>query len=80
MTYVEQVPGSSAIQCYNPANGRFLGRVNPHTAEGIDRAIAKAEAAQKAWSTTSFSLRRIVLASMLRYARAQGSHVVEHAR
>lgn len=35
--------------------------MNPHTAEGIDRAIDKAHAAQVKWANTSFSQRRQVL-------------------
>ncbi|SLM40490.1 aldh-like protein [Lasallia pustulata] len=62
-----KLPGSSAIQCYCPANGRLLGRVNPTTADGIDRAIAKAKEAQVEWAKTTFSQRRKVLQTMLKY-------------
>ncbi|KAI9739201.1 MAG: Meiotic Sister-Chromatid recombination aldehyde dehydrogenase [Cirrosporium novae-zelandiae] len=61
------VHGSSSIQCYCPANGAFLGRVNPATFDGIDRAIVKAQEAQVAWSKTSFSERRRVLKTLLQY-------------
>ena len=56
-----QAPGSTAIQCYAPATGQFLGFVNPVTAEGIDRAIEKAQAAQLKWGGTTFAQRRQVL-------------------
>ncbi|KAL3422278.1 aldehyde dehydrogenase [Phlyctema vagabunda] len=59
-----KAPGSTAIQCYAPATGEFLGFVNPSTPEGIDRAIEKAQAAQKTWKKTSFAQRRQVLRSM----------------
>lgn len=56
-----QAPGSTAIQCYAPATGEFLGLVNPVTPEGIDRAIEKSQAAQLKWERTSFTQRRQVL-------------------
>lgn len=62
-----QVSGSSLIQCYAPATGESLGRVNPSTAEGIDRAIAKAKEAQVQWAKTTFAERRKVLRTMLKY-------------
>ncbi|OAQ68496.1 oxidoreductase (Msc7) [Pochonia chlamydosporia 170] len=62
-----KIPGSSAIQCYAPATGQFLGLVNPSTPDGIDRAIAAAATAQKEWSRTSFRERRAVLRSLLQY-------------
>ncbi|PQE07166.1 putative betaine aldehyde dehydrogenase protein [Rutstroemia sp. NJR-2017a BVV2] len=62
-----QASGTSAIQCYAPATGEFLGQVEPTTPEGIDRAIEKAHAAQKKWARTTFSQRRQVLRTMLAY-------------
>ncbi|KAL9092820.1 MAG: hypothetical protein Q9165_004238 [Trypethelium subeluteriae] len=59
--------GSTAIQCYCPANGKFLGLVNPATPDGIDRAIAKAQEAQIEWAKTSFDRRRKVLRTLLRW-------------
>lgn len=61
-----QIPGSSALQCYCPGDGRLLGRINPVTADGIDRAIAKAKDAQVEWAKTSWAQRRKVLKTMLR--------------
>lgn len=61
-------PGSTAIQCYAPATGQFLGLVNPSTPAAIDRAVASAKAAQTVWaSTTSFRDRRRVLRSLLKH-------------
>ncbi|KAL8994883.1 MAG: hypothetical protein Q9188_006943, partial [Gyalolechia gomerana] len=62
-----KTPGSSAIQCYNPATGQLLGYVNPATPDGIDRALAKAAEAQKEWSKTTFKQRRQVLRTMLKF-------------
>ncbi|CAK7223846.1 Meiotic Sister-Chromatid recombination aldehyde dehydrogenase [Sporothrix curviconia] len=67
-----KVPGSSAIQCYAPATGQFLGLVNPSTPAAIDRAVAAAKAAQTVWaSTTTFRDRKRVLRSLLQ-------HVLDH--
>ncbi|KAI1811075.1 ALDH-like protein [Poronia punctata] len=60
-------PESTAIQCYAPATGQFLGLVNPSTPAGLDRAIAQAASAQEKWAQTSFAERRKVLRSMLRH-------------
>ncbi|KAI1351297.1 Aldehyde/histidinol dehydrogenase [Xylaria sp. FL0043] len=62
-----KTPGTTAIQCYAPATGQFLGFVNPSTAAGLDRAIAQAAAAQERWARTSFAERRRVLRSMLQH-------------
>ncbi|KAI0097959.1 Aldehyde/histidinol dehydrogenase [Nemania sp. FL0031] len=62
-----KVAGTTAIQCYAPATGQFLGFVNPSTPAGLDRAIAQAAAAQEKWAATSFAERRRVLRSMLRH-------------
>ena len=61
-----QEPGSSAIQCYCPANGRLLGHVNPVTPDGIERAIIRAKEAQIEWAKTTFSQRRRVLKTILK--------------
>lgn len=62
-----KVSGTTAIQCYMPATGQFLGFVNPSTPAGIDRAIEQAAAAQQKWAKTTFAGRRAVLRSMLKY-------------
>ncbi|SPO00025.1 related to succinate-semialdehyde dehydrogenase (NAD(P)+) [Cephalotrichum gorgonifer] len=62
-----KIPGSSALQCYAPATGQFLGLINPATPAGIDRAIEQAAAAQLKWRSTTFRERRAVLRSMLRH-------------
>ncbi|KAL6721856.1 Meiotic Sister-Chromatid recombination aldehyde dehydrogenase [Lecanora helva] len=66
-----KIRGSSAIQCYCPANGRLLGVVNPATPAKIDRAIARAKDAQKAWANTTFKQRRRVLQTLLK-------HILDH--
>ncbi|KAI9839707.1 MAG: Meiotic Sister-Chromatid recombination aldehyde dehydrogenase [Sclerophora amabilis] len=62
-----KVPGSSAIQCYCPANGKLLGTVNSASPAAIDRAVEKATEAQRGWAKTSFGQRRRVLQTLLRY-------------
>jgi len=64
MLTVVQISGSTAIHCYAPASGKLLGRINPTTAEGIDRAVARAQEAQVAWAKTTFSQRRRVLRTL----------------
>lgn len=59
-----RLPGSSAIQCYAPATGQLLGLANPASPAGVDRAVAAAAAAQKAWQHTTFEQRRAVLRSL----------------
>ncbi|EON99021.1 putative succinate-semialdehyde dehydrogenase protein [Phaeoacremonium minimum UCRPA7] len=59
--------GTTAIQCYAPATGQFLGFINPSTPAAIDRAVEQAAAAQKKWAATSFRERRRVLRSMLQH-------------
>ncbi|RCI15739.1 hypothetical protein L249_2911 [Ophiocordyceps polyrhachis-furcata BCC 54312] len=66
-----RMEGSSAVQCYAPATGRFLGLVNPCSAAAVDRAVASAGRAQVGWCRTSMAQRRAVLRSLLR-------HVVQH--
>ncbi|CAG9995743.1 unnamed protein product [Clonostachys byssicola] len=62
-----KLPGSSAVQCFSPATGRFLGLINPSTTEGIDRAIAAASNAQEKFKTTTFDQRKAILSSLKRY-------------
>lgn len=62
-----KVSGSTAIQCYAPATGQFLGFINPATRNGIDRAISKAAEGQKEWARTTFSQRRRVLRTLLKF-------------
>ena len=66
-TDIWQAPGSTAIQCYAPATGEFLGLVNPTTPEGIDRAIEKAQTSQEKWQNTTFAQRRQVLRCLLQH-------------
>ncbi|KAI1245999.1 hypothetical protein MGN70_012896 [Eutypa lata] len=70
-----KVPGSSAIQCYAPATGQFLGLVNPSTPAGIDRAVAQAAAAQAKWAATTFDERRQVLRTMLGHVLANQNQI-----
>ncbi|KAI9675262.1 MAG: Meiotic Sister-Chromatid recombination aldehyde dehydrogenase [Caeruleum heppii] len=62
-----KISGSSAIQCYCPANGKLLGTFNAATPAAIDRALSKAAEAQKDWVKTTFAQRRKVLRTLLRY-------------
>ena len=70
-----QLSGSSAIRCYCPSNGQLLGLVNPSTADGIDRAIAKAKEAQTEWAKTTFKQRRRVLKTMLKCVMPRSTRI-----
>ncbi|KAI3327032.1 ALDH-like protein [Xylariaceae sp. AK1471] len=70
-----KAPGTTAIQCYAPATGQFLGFVNPSTPAGLDRAIAQAATAQEKWAKTSFAERRSVLRSLLQHVLDNQEHI-----
>ena len=53
------------IECFNPATGEKLGEVPALDAAGVDAAVARAHAAQKAWAQTSFAQRRAVFTTLL---------------
>ncbi|MBE7181733.1 MAG: aldehyde dehydrogenase family protein [Terriglobus roseus] len=74
-----KVSGSTAIQCYAPATGQFLGLVNPLTPDGIDRAIAKAAHAQRQWAKSSFAERRRLMRSLLRFVLDNQEPIVRAA-
>ncbi|KAJ4310166.1 Meiotic Sister-Chromatid recombination aldehyde dehydrogenase [Fusarium piperis] len=82
-TYVDvpsvKVSGSSAVQCYAPATGQFLGNVNAATPAAIDRAVAAAAAAQKTWAETTFDQRRAVLRSMMQHVLDNAEQIVKIA-
>ncbi|KAI3531455.1 aldehyde dehydrogenase [Colletotrichum abscissum] len=62
-----KISGTTAVQCYAPATGQFLGFINPSTPASIDRAVDAAHAAQAKWKNTSFRERRQVLRTMLQH-------------
>nr|OQO18817.1 hypothetical protein B0A51_12603 [Rachicladosporium sp. CCFEE 5018] len=78
-TDVQQIFGSTAIQCYSPATGQLLGLVNPSTPDGIDRAVAKAAKAQTEWAQTTFAQRRQVLRSLLNFVLDNQDTIVRAA-
>jgi succinate-semialdehyde dehydrogenase/glutarate-semialdehyde dehydrogenase len=60
-------PGS--LRSVNPATGEELASYPEHTAEELDQALAAADAAQRAWATTSFAERRRCLEAAARLLR-----------
>ncbi|KAI8722241.1 hypothetical protein NCS52_00367600 [Fusarium sp. LHS14.1] len=82
-TYVDapsvKVSGSSAVQCYAPATGQFLGNVNAATPAAIDRAVASAAAAQKIWAEATFDQRRAVLRSIMQHVLDNAEEIVKIA-
>ncbi|KAG6186555.1 hypothetical protein E4U36_000549 [Claviceps purpurea] len=67
--------GSADIHCYAPATGQFLGVVHASTPDEIDCAVAAAAEAQRAWAETSFSERRAVLRSLMRFILNHGREI-----
>lgn len=61
-----------------PADGRLLQDepITPATTQDIDNAIAQATAAQKQWGKTTFSQRRKVLKTLLRYINDHQAAIV----
>ncbi|KAL4898649.1 Aldehyde/histidinol dehydrogenase [Aspergillus ambiguus] len=56
------------IMSYCPADGRVLGSgIKPATPDDVDRAVQAAKTAQIEWSKTSFTERRKVLKTLLKY-------------
>ncbi|KKY13573.1 putative aldehyde dehydrogenase [Diplodia seriata] len=62
-----KITGSNDIQCYAPATGQFLDQITPASEQDIDNSVARAKEAQKEWKTTTFSERRQVLKTMLKF-------------
>ncbi|KAI5369683.1 Putative aldehyde dehydrogenase domain, aldehyde/histidinol dehydrogenase [Septoria linicola] len=74
-----KVPGSSAIHCYAPASGEYLGLVNPSSPDRIDRIVSRATEAQKSWSQTTFSQRRQVLKTLLKHLLENQATIIRAA-
>ncbi|KAM0286329.1 hypothetical protein ACHAO9_008258 [Fusarium lateritium] len=74
-----KVSGSSAVQCYAPATGQFLGHINPSTPAAIDRAVSAAATAQKTWAETTYEQRRAVLRSLLQHVLDNAEQIVQIA-
>lgn len=74
-----KVPGSSAIQCYAPASGEYLGLVNPSSPDRIDRIVSRAAEAQQSWSQTTFSQRRQVLKTLLKHLLDNQANIIRAA-
>ncbi|KAK7723329.1 Meiotic Sister-Chromatid recombination aldehyde dehydrogenase [Botryosphaeria dothidea] len=56
-----------SLKCYAPATGQLLDEITPATEKDIDDAVARAKDAQKQWKTTTFSERRQVLKTILKF-------------
>ncbi|KAL3477244.1 oxidoreductase [Aspergillus californicus] len=65
------------IMSYCPADGRVLGTgIKPATPDDIERAIQAAKTAQVQWSETTFSERRRVLKTLLKYVLDNQDEIV----
>jgi len=65
-------PDSDVIDCFEPATRGKLGTIPVDSPEEVERKIALARAAQRAWKHSTFEQRRRVLRHMLEY-------VLDHA-
>ncbi|KDE04182.1 hypothetical protein MVLG_05345 [Microbotryum lychnidis-dioicae p1A1 Lamole] len=59
------------ITCYAPASGAHLSTVPSTTAAEIDEAILKAENTQREWRTSSWSRRRRLMRTLLRWCTVE---------
>ncbi|KAL5339744.1 Aldehyde/histidinol dehydrogenase [Aspergillus crustosus] len=65
------------VMSYCPADGRVLGAgIKPATAEDVERAIGAAKKAQVEWAETTFSERRRVLRTLLKYVLDHQDEIV----
>lgn len=55
------------IRCSCPADGRVFGDINPKSVDAVDRLVRRAKNAQPEWAKTTFSQRRKVLKTLLKY-------------
>jgi succinate-semialdehyde dehydrogenase/glutarate-semialdehyde dehydrogenase len=69
--------GGATLRSVNPATGEELAAFDEHLASELDRALADADAAQRAWRRTSFGERSRVLLEAARLLRERGP---EYAR
>jgi len=55
------------IQCFDPSTMQYLGQVKAMTKDEVYNACLKAKNAQKKWSLTTFSQRRMVMRTIQKY-------------
>jgi acyl-CoA reductase-like NAD-dependent aldehyde dehydrogenase len=55
------------LQCWNPANGQYLGQVPAMDAADVDAVVQKAAQAQQQWKKTTFAQRRQVLRTIQQF-------------
>jgi len=61
--------GGATLRSVNPATGEELAAFDEHPVEELDRALAEADAAQRAWRRSSFGERSRVLLEAVRLLR-----------
>src|SRR5215208_6841022 len=61
--------GGATLRSVNPATGEELAAFDEHPVEELDRALAEADAAQRAWRRTSLGQRARVLVEIARLLR-----------
>ncbi|KAK9457745.1 aldehyde dehydrogenase family-domain-containing protein [Dipodascopsis uninucleata] len=72
-----EIPG--LINCFCPATGQLIDRIQSHTESDIDKAIAKCKNAQKIWQLTSFKQRVRVLKCFLKFLKRNQEEIARIA-
>ena len=60
-------PDLSVVKCWDPSTLTYLGEVKADTKDSVELKIRKCRAAQEVWATSSFSQRRQLMKTMLRF-------------
>jgi succinate-semialdehyde dehydrogenase/glutarate-semialdehyde dehydrogenase len=72
----EHANGGDPLPVTNPADGRVFAEVASGTEADVDRAVAAAKAAQRAWSRLAVSKRGEILAAAVRHVEAHLDELV----
>ena len=60
-------PDFSIVKCWDPSTLTYLGEVKADTKDSVELKIKKCRAAQEVWAKSSFSQRRQLMKTMLRF-------------
>ena len=60
-------PDFSVVKCWDPSTLTYLGEVKADTKDSVEQKIRKCRAAQEVWAKSSFSQRRQLMKTMLRF-------------
>lgn len=69
----------SVVKCWDPATLEYLGEINATTPSGVSATIERARKAQREWAKSSFSTRRRLLKTMLKFCVENQMEIAEVA-